>query len=256
MTVLKARFWRITGLAGLLASLMGGGVWAGQSTNTTVVVGTIIHNPPYVMENPSSGIDVETIREAFQATGVKVEFVHAPLARLGLLLDHQRIDAMTAYRTRPDQCTQSDVFGTWHNGIVVRRGLQKTVTSFADLAGLQVGMFLQAKDLFGSALTDHEASFEGETIVHTTPSALRMLAYGRIDAYIGDSWGLDYLIKDQILRGEERPYKVAVAFEPTPRQLCFHNDELRESFNRGLKIIHAEGISAQIISKYLAVMPN
>ena len=253
--MIKSRFFGVWCAGILLAPIAHGAVQANQP-DITVRVGTIIHNPPYVMENPSSGIDVDTIREAFLAAGVRVEFVHAHLARLGLLLDHQRIDAMTAYRTRPDQCTQSNAFGTWHNGIIVRRGLEKPITSFADLAGLQVGMFLQAKDLFGKALTAHEDSFEGETIVHTTPSALRMLAYGRVDAYIGDSWGLDYLVKDQLHRGEERPYKVAVAFEPTPRQLCFHSDELREAFNTGLKAIRAEGIPAQIISKYLAVMPN
>lgn len=249
---MRASFW-ILWCAGLTASISS--IVSAREQPQIVRVGTIIHNPPYVFEKPSTGIDVDTIRAAFQAVGISVDFIHAHLTRLGVLLELGRIDAMTAYSTRPDQCTQSDTFGYWHNGIVVRRDLERQVRSFADLAGLEVGMFPQAKVVFDSFLGPYWGTFGGETIIHTTPPVLRMLEYGRIDAYIGDSWGLDYLFARQASEGQLPPYKVAIEFEPTPRQLCFTDDALRMSFNRGLKDIQSKGISSTILARYRDVQP-
>lgn len=223
---------------------------AQETAAVSVKVGTIIHNPPYVFENPSAGIDVDIIREAFAYSGISVEIVHAYLSRMAVLLDAGRIDAMTAYRTRADQCELSEPYGHWHNSIVVRSGLELKIRSFDDLAGLKVGLFPQAKNIFGQPLIRASASFASETIIFTTPSALRMLSYDRLDAYIGDSWGLDYLFRQSAEANEPPPYKVAFAFEDTPRHLCFAVDDLRSAFNQGLNALKSSGRMEEIIGRY------
>ena len=215
-----------------------------------VKVGTIIHNPPYVFENATAGIDVDIIREAFGHAGMAVEIVHAHLSRIGVLLDAERIDAMTAYRSRADQCELSEPYGYWHNSIIVRSGLTQEIHSFDDLAGLKVGMFPQAKTFFGLDLVRASANFGSETTVFTTPSALRMLSYDRLDAYVGDSWGLDYLFQQNSEDETVPPYRVAHAFEPTARHLCFTDNELRADFNDGLALLRASGRLAEITKRY------
>ncbi len=224
---------------------------ASQETPAELVkVGTIIHNPPYVFENPSAGIDVDIIREAFAYSGISVEFVHAYLSRMGVLLDAGRIDAMTGYRSRADQCELSEPFGFWHNSIVVRSGLDATISGFDDLAGLKVGLFPQAKNVFGQGLVKASANFASETIVFTTPSALRMLSYDRLDAYIGDSWGLDYLFLQTKKANTPLPYRIAHAFAPTPRHLCFTVDGLLAAFNDGLTKLKSSGRMDEIVNQY------
>lgn len=215
-----------------------------------VKVGTIIHNPPYVFENPTAGIDVDIIREAFGHAGMEVEIVHAHLSRIGVLLDAERIDAMTAYRSRSDQCELSEPYGYWHNSIIVRAGLTQEIKSFDDLAGLKVGLFPQAKTFFGLDLVRASASFGNETTVFTTPSALRMLSYDRLDAYVGDSWGLDYLFHQNSEEETVTPYRVAHAFEPTARHLCFTDGDLRIAFNKGLSALQESGKIAEITRRY------
>lgn len=221
-----------------------------NSASENVTIGTIIHNPPYVFENPSAGIDVDIIREAFAQSGIQVDIVHAYLSRMSVLLDAGRIDAMTAYRTRADQCKLSEPYGFWHNGIITRSGLDTKISNFEDLAGLKVGLFPQAKNIFGLELVRASANFASETTVFTTPSALRMLSYDRLDAYVGDSWGLDYLFQQNAAADETPPYKVAYAFKPTPRNLCFSVDKHRVAFNEGLIALQRSGQIDEIISRY------
>ena len=236
----------------MLSCLFVSGAQSGAQENQsqTVTVGTIIHNPPYVFENPSAGIDVDISREAFELSGVSVEIVHAYLSRMGVLLDAGRIDAMTAYRTRADQCQLSEPYGYWHNSIIVRSDLDLEIKSFEDLAGLKVGLFPQAKNIFGLELVKASANFASETTVFTTPSALRMLSYDRLDAYVGDSWGLDYLFQQSEEADAPPPYKIAFAFEPTPRHLCFAVDDLRTAFNEGLKSLRNSGRLDEIVRRY------
>lgn len=213
-------------------------------------VGTIIHNPPYVFVDPSAGIDVDTIAEALEVSNIGVEFIHSPLTRLGLLLDSGRVDAMTAFRALPDQCALSEPYGYWHNGIIVPASLDREINGFSDLKGLKVGMFPQAKNIFGVALRNASADFATETTVFTTPPALRMLEYGRLDAYIGDSWGLDYLYQQQAGDSNTPPYRVAYAFDPTPTHLCFADGNIRDAFNDGLIQMKTSGKLGEIISRY------
>lgn len=221
-----------------------------HSAAERVTVGTIIHNPPYVFENPSAGIDVDIIREAFAHSGIKVEIVHAYLSRMSVLLEAGRIDAMTAYRTVEDKCELSEPYGYWHNGIIARSGLNTKISGFEDLAGLKVGLFPQAKNIFGLDLVKASANFASETTVFTTPSALRMLSYDRLDVYVGDSWGLDYLFRQNAADDEVPPYEVAYAFEPTPRNLCFSVDKHRVAFNEGLTTLRRSGRIEKIIGRY------
>lgn len=235
--------------ATLLFGLPAEGMQVSPLTSNPVRIGTIQHNPPYVIENPSSGIDMDTIRAAFSAVGRDVEFVHAPLTRISSLLRTRRIDGITTLVGMGSQCTLSQVFGYWHDGVVVRRDLDKSVSTIADLASLRVGMFPSASAVFAEKLGPHAASFASETVINSTPSVLRLLQYGRIDAYIGDIWGLEALAADEDT-AKGYPFRIAMTFEPTPRYVCFLEGEVTEQFNAGLEELNVLGQLARIVNRY------
>lgn len=240
-----------------------GGLAAAQDTSSRpqpVFVGTILENPPYVMENPSAGIDLDIIRAVFASVGMSVEYIHAPISRVEFLLSEGRIDAMTTFRSSAEQCSNSDIFSHWHDGVSVQLSLASQVTSLEDLKGLRVGMFPGAERVLASIIGDYVPTFGSKVTIFRTPLVLRMLRYGRIDAYIGDFWVLDHAArteKDAEEQAENEindglPYKTVVAFPPTPRQLCFRDDRLRQMFNEGLRQLLASDQIGQIQRLYRA----
>lgn len=219
-----------------------------------VLVGTILENPPYVLENPSAGIDLDIVRAVFARMGTAVDFIHAPISRVEFLLSQGRIDAMTTFRTRTDQCSNGDVFSHWHDGVSVRLSLAGQVTSLEDLAGLRVGMFPGAERVLASIIADHVPAFRSKVTIFRTSLVVRMLRYGRIDAYIGDFWALEHAsrIEEQANEVDEGdlPFKTVLAFPPTPRQLCFRDNTLREIFNTGLRQLQSSGQLEEIQRHY------
>lgn len=235
--------------ATLLFGLSAEGMQISPLQSNPLRIGTIQNNPPYVIESPSSGIDMDTIRAAFAAVGREVEFIHAPLTRISSLLRSRRIDGITTLVGMGSQCTLSDVFSFWHDGVVIRQDLKRNISSIADLAGLRVGMFPSASAVFAEKLGPHAASFASETVINSTPSVLRLLQYGRIDAYIGDIWGLEALASRQST-STGYPFRIALTFEPTPRYVCFLDSEVTEQFNTGVKELNAQGQLAKIVNLY------
>ena len=244
----QLRFAHLALVACLLLSLTAKSAQIEAPPITAIRIGTIQHNPPYVTENPSSGIDMDTIRAAFAVVGLDVEFVHAPLTRISSLLQSRRIDGITTLVSMGRQCKLSKVFSYWHDGVVVRKGLEKSVTKVSDLSGLQVGMFPSASAVFADKLGPYAATFASETIINATPSVLRLLQYERIDAYIGDIWGLEALTLDD--DKTSIPFRVAITFEPTPRYVCFLDEVVRAQFNNGLDELQAAGHLEKITARY------
>ena len=215
------------------------------------VVGTILHNPPYVTEHPSGGIDLDIIRAAMTYSDVEVRFVHAPIARVEKLLELGLVEAMTTFRSRDDLCENSDVFSHWHDGVSVPAGNGRGVDTLDDLAGLKVGMFPGAERVLAHELVPHIDNFGGRVNIFSTPLVLRMLRYSRIDAYIGDYWGLEYAQRHDLeFKGQPRLFDVAIRFPPTPRTLCIRGADRLAAFNRGLARAKADGKVAEITARY------
>ncbi|WP_020401255.1 substrate-binding periplasmic protein [Kordiimonas gwangyangensis] len=221
------------------------------------VVGTILHNPPYVTEHPSSGIDLDIIRAAMARSGVEVRFVHAPIARVEKLLENGSVDAITTFSTVGGLCENSDVFSEWHDGIIVPRDSNAAIRSASDLAGLKVGLFPGAEQVLATTLDPHVSSFGGKVTIFSAPLVLRMLRYNRIDAYIGDYWSIEYAQKNDLeFKNQPRLFDVAVKFPPTPRSLCIRDKEHLAMFNEGFAAAKAAGLVSGILSQYRAFIPD
>ncbi|TNE63302.1 MAG: transporter substrate-binding domain-containing protein [Alphaproteobacteria bacterium] len=236
----------------LLLSLAGmASAGAVLADETTVGIGVIQHTPPYVTENPSSGLDNEIVRAAFGVEGRAVVFYHAPLSRLASLLVDDKVDAITSFDPQADGCFLSDIFTYWHDGVIVRAELRDKVHSVADLKGLRVGTFPHAEKALGDLLVPYVAGFSAQMAVFRADLVAPMLERGRLDAYIGDLWTVAYAYREAAGDpAKSLPYAVAVEFPPTPRYLCFSDADLVPVFNRGLAEIRKRGIHDAIVGRY------
>lgn len=238
----------------MLVLLLVSGVARGQEEvepPAKFVVGTILHNPPYVMEHPSAGIDLDIIKAAMAYAGVEVDFLHAPIARVEKLLENGSVDAMTTFRTQEGLCRNSDVFSYWHDGVVVPRGSGKNIEAIAGLAGLKVGMFPGAERVLADQLGPYLDAMESKVTIFSSPLVLRMLRYNRIDAYIGDYWSLEYAQRNDLeFKEQPRLFEGAVKLSPTPRSLCIRDQQRLVDFNEGLGKARAEGVLDEIVASY------
>ncbi|SDE33511.1 substrate-binding periplasmic protein [Kordiimonas lacus] len=239
----------------LMALLAPSGAWAQPAPEPwmegrPVLVGTITHNPPYVFENPSAGIDLDLVTEAFAHVGLEVEFVHAPLSRVQVLLATGKVDAMTTFRTIEDLCVNSIPFSYWHDGISVPVESEAPISSIEDLKGMRVGMFPGAVKVLKYLTPEDVMTFGSSMIVYDREQLVRVLLYRRLDAYIGDYWALEYAYQ-QLASDQPRPYKVAVRFAPTPRQLCVRDEALVKRFNEGVATMLAGDAPARVRARYL-----
>lgn len=251
--LLRSRLVASLMLFGLLACIGAGGSLASdnRADRPIITIGTILHNPPYVFQNPSRGIDLEAIRSIFALVGHDVEFVHAPLVRVGVLLDVGRVDGMTTVPTRPEQCVSSGVFSYWHDGVSVRPELVDKVRHLSDLTGLRLGSFPGAAYVLAGRLGEHADLLDDTVTIHSTPLVLKMLEYGRIDAYVGDAWGLNYAYSSGQADGAQKPFATPIMFAPTPRRLCFVKETHRQIFNEGLEAALKGNLLTEIRRKYV-----
>jgi len=215
------------------------------------VVGTILHNPPYVTENPSAGIDLDSVRAIMAYAGVEVEFLHAPIARVEKLLESGAVDAMTTFKSQEGVCANSNVFGYWHDGVVVPRGSTQKIQSLADLESLKVGMFPGAERVLAPQLSPYLDRMGSKVTIFSAPLVLRMLRYNRIDAYIGDYWSLEYAQQNDLeFKEQPRLFDIALKLPPTPRSLCVRDPQRLAEFNRGLDAAQAAGVLEEILASY------
>ncbi|WCL54833.1 substrate-binding periplasmic protein [Gimibacter soli] len=215
-----------------------------------VTVGIMNSVPPYVIENPSSGMDIDIIRAAFNELGATTTFIHVPLSRLDGLLADKLVNASVTVAPNP-ACAASKPFNHWHDGLVVAREFADAVKTPADLAGKRFAMFPKAATVLGPHLEGLDLQKEQPIIATEYYMALRLIIRGRVVAYLGDYWALDHLWVT--LYGDEldkRPYVIAADFPPSPHALCFADRNLRDRFDTILARMKSDGRITAIIDSY------
>lgn len=235
---------------GTILSLLPAGIaHADSKRQEAFIIGSMPDAPPYVLEKPSRGIDLDIIKAAFEKMDVTVTFQHVPSLRLDRQFTSGRVDAISTNSTAIKGCIASKPFSHWQDAVMVRRGLLKPITSMVDLAGLNVATFPNAERVLGEALAPFTRYFRSYTYLINT-DALGLLARGRLDAYIGDRRMVEYSMRKEDWQGET-PYEIAFELPPFPRYLCFHDREMADRFDNAVTRLQAAGTDKAILSNYL-----
>ncbi|MEL6421290.1 MAG: ABC transporter substrate-binding protein [Pseudomonadota bacterium] len=214
--------------------------------------------PPQVTID-GRGRETEIIRAAFaaQAPQVRVEFHVMPFTRhWQAYRDDERFTAVsTVPRDVELAGARSDVYVRYQNGIFFRR------TEFPN--GLGASPLQQLGQL-------RLVSFAGSTVVlpQLRPLSERarfyieradqrahsvMFADRFVDAVIADELIFDHYTREGIAQGaalDTNAIAFAPIFCPTPYQLVFRDFARRETFNRGLQKIKANGVLRRINRAY------
>lgn len=218
-----------------------------------VMVGFGTHKPPYVFENEARGLEYEIVLAALQAAGLSMQARHAPPERLQLMFRLHQLDAITTTNVMSSGSAHlSRPYLRYRNMAVALSRRQLKIERIEDLGQYSVSAFQRARFLLGDeflrmTLRNPRYREEPRQIARN-----RLLYSGRIDVAIGDPLifqYLDALVADQVDTSQALTWYAL--FPPSDYQVGFLDPQLRDRFDEGLAIIHANGEHARIRQRYI-----
>lgn len=239
-------------LAALAALLVLPGGWAIPApAQTSGTVSFCFNNwAPYALydEGGASGISVDILRAAATRAGLRAEFEELPWNRCLAMVQQGDIDAVMDAATRPGFIQGPTSFSKYTNTFWVREDSPIKELSFSALRGLSVGLVdgYVYPDTLTKAIED--AGMVVETSVDDA-TAIRKLAFGRIDSIVADHIGTRHFIREHNVRIRA----LDPAHSADPLYPSFHPAavEKQRAMDAALATMQAEGAIDAIYERYL-----
>jgi polar amino acid transport system substrate-binding protein len=222
----------------------------------TVRIGVGLAKPPYIMESGKEGIEYEIVEQALAVAGYKMVGMQFPPVRGLALFRAGHLDGLlTVDQGIGGNDFFSDPYVTFHNVATTLASRHIQLNSIDDLQDYSVAAFQNANLILGErfkALTMRHPQYK-EYALQVLQNNL--LYTGRVDVVIGDRLIFRYFSTrmDSAINAQQ-PVVFHNIFPPNPRLAVFHDRDLRDRFNAGLKTIKSNGTYDAILSKYKAYM--
>lgn len=238
---------------------------AGTASAQTIRVGIGFTLPPYVIKKNNSGLEVDIIRKAFATSGLDTQFVYLPNLRLPVAFADGFVDCIasnTAYNLAGDSGVPA--FGseetiTYENRVVTLKNKRFGIRSIEDLTTMAVLSFCNATKYLGPHYMAMAQKNRQYRELADQALLVRMLYSGRVQAVVSDKRIFLYWRKQLLSSSATKPFSMEQdvefhqVFSPTPRHLSFHDAQLRDSFNRGLRILRKSGEYDNLIQNYTGI---
>ncbi len=230
---------------------------AARAQSRTLVVGSSATYPPFAYENPQKqivGFDVDIIQAIARRGGVQVRIVNTPFVGIFASLVNGDIDLIVSGVTINERRKQSyDFTAPYFEArqlIAVPAG--SAVQALQDLTGRKVAV------VTGSTADDMASRAFGKTSANirrfdTTPLIIAELVAGGVDAAIGDNGVIAYRVQEH--KGLKTVSDSSLPKEYFGIAVKQGNAALRETLNRALAAIVADGTYAKIYRTWFKAEP-
>jgi len=222
-----------------------------------LVVGSSATYPPFAYENPQKqivGFDVDIIKAIAAKTGVQVRIVNTPFVGIFASLNNGDIDLIVSGVTINERRKQSYDFTApyFEARQLIAVPANSAVKTLQDLAGKKVAV------VTGSTADDIASRAFGKTSANirrfdTTPLIISELVGGGVDAAIGDNGVIAYRVQEH--------KSLMTVSDPSLSKDYFGiavkkgNTALRDTLNKGLAAIVADGTYAKIYRTWFKTEP-
>lgn len=193
--------------------------------------------PPYIIEQPQSGIQLDIIKQAFLIAGHQVkQVVFTSNLRAERLMEKLTVDAIVNAPITNKNFYLSEPVIFYLNTAITLKARALPLNHVAQLSQYKVMAFKNAINSLGEDYTKAISRSELYTEVANQHAQLERLYRGQVDVIIIDKRIFAYLNQTRMPAGQQLP---EVSFHDilpiSPRLLGFHNEQLRNQFNHGLK---------------------
>ncbi|SCK07028.1 ABC transporter substrate-binding protein [Vogesella sp. LIG4] len=235
-------------LAALLAVHAGA---MAQARTVTVAFGESLE--PYVMPQQARGIEVDIIREALQNQDLRLKPVFLAQKRLPYALGNKGVDAVaTMLPNYGINGAYSEPYIQYLDKAITLQERNLNIAGISDLARFRVLGFPLASRYLGEP-------FHQLTRVHPAYSETgnqldqnRLLYRGSVDVVVADVRIFNYMNRRMLQEFNEtpRPVQYHDLFPHLSYHVLFRSEQLRNTFNAGLRQLQHSGRQQQIIDQY------
>ncbi len=216
------------------------------------------YTPPYVFqasESEAPGILVEIVQQAFAGTEYTIEPVFLPLGRGFKLLEEGKVDGLSISTVDLNlKAHYSDISIEYHNFAIGLEGVAQQIDAIDDLKGKSIIAFQKADTYLGDAFAAAVSGNPDYIEMANQENQVHMLLKGRIDLAIMDRSIFMYYRNKLIREGKveaEANYRLYDLFAPSRYRAAFHDEKVRDLFNRGLQRLRESGQYEAIYTKYI-----
>ena len=211
--------------------------------------------PPYMIKQPPSGLDIDTVRAALEYQGYRVRVEFVSLTRTLMEVKAGRADvAVPSFATADDGLYNGDSHIRYRPTVfsLLKRNIQLDKTG--DMGRYCIATFQGATGYFGPDFVNAAQQSPLYYEHHSMPQLIDMLLLERTDLVV-----LDYRIFRHYYqqKGYQARYRAnETIFPPVPAMPVFNDPAVRDQFNIGLAAIRSNGTYQAIMTRYGHDLPD
>lgn len=211
------------------------------------------YTPPYVFED-GTGIVVDIVRTALEASGHKVQPVYVPIERGFKMFAERQVDGTTILQESSGlKAEYSAEFMQYHNRAFALKSRNLVIHKTSDLADKSVVAFQNADKYLGGEFGRMAAANKRYKEMAQQEAQTTMLLLGRIDVAVMDESIFRYYRQKLIAEGKATSSQeptVYDIFPPTPFRAAFIDGKVRDDFDRAIANMRKDGRYEAIYVKY------
>jgi len=223
-----------------------------------ITIGVNVNLPPYVIDK-TKGIELDLLKAVFATQQLDVKFKFFRNTQLIKALKKDDIEAVLingSVKLGDNDMTvyQSDALLAFLNSAIAFKASNFKMESLKDLARKRIVSFNGATEILGTDYSD-AVKTAAAYVEHTNQSMQVKLFLGeRYNVVISDQRIFNYWFKRAPLTkhktaNDSKSIEYFPVFAAEPRN-NFKDDKLRKLFNKGLKLIKANGVYSEIMERY------
>ncbi len=211
--------------------------------------------PPYIIVDTDSGIELDIVREVLGLEGYTVTFEHLPFPRAVEKMKAGEVDgALTiseSAKLKLGNVFYSDSHITFQNVAISLKSSQLKIDKISDLSDKSIGTFQYAREYIGPEFAKMADSNPAYRELPNSSQIVPMLFQKRVETIVMEINIFKYLLKEIKFTDTSAPVVIHEIFPKNPFKVVFLDLKVKNDFNKGLKMIRANGRYNEILNKYI-----
>lgn len=239
------------------------GSWMCAALSTALMAEELLmltdDGPPHMIAASNNGIDIDITREVLQKMGHTVKIAYAPLKRSmrQVALKQANLFLPTFYQEDSSELFISASIINYRPTAFSLKRNHFLFNNISSLKGTNLVSFQGATGYFGREFVK-AAKNSNYRELHDMSKFPEMLIRGRCDVIILDYYIFYYFLKKYLQQNPVEKLKVEdiESFELFPKvkaYVGFHDEELRNEFNKQLQIYKSQHKDKAVVYKYIGV---
>jgi len=215
----------------------------------TLTMGTS-NGPPYMIQETESGLDIDIPRAAMAKIGFPLRLEFYPLSRAIHELQMNRIHLTAPFFTSaPKGIFVSDPHIKYRPSVITLTTIND-LQNISELNDYTIATFQGATGYFGDEFYNASKNAPDYVESHDMKKLVDLLMSERYQVIVLDYWIFRFFLSKSKYADQLNQVKFHALLPRVPAAVAFNNEELRDKFNQGLRMIKEDGSYDEIINKY------